>query len=424
MKTTAIRLYGKNDIRLETFDLPEMQDDQILAKVVTDSICMSSYKAAVQGADHKRVPNNVAENPVIVGHEFCGELIKVGKKWQEKFKPGDRFTIQPALNYKGTLDAPGYSYRNIGGGATYILIPNEVMECDCLLPYTGRSFFWGSLSEPMSCIVGAFRGHYHIKPGTHVHDMGTVRNGNMAILAGAGPMGLGAVDYALHSGNAPELLVVTDIDQRRLDRAAAIMSPEKAAESGTRLVFLNTSGIEDPALYVRNLTKDGRGFDDVFVYAPVKTVVEMGDAILARDGCLDFFAGPTDNKFSAMFNFYNVHYNGTHIVGTSGGNTDDMREAISLMSDGSINPACMITHIGGLDSEGPTTLNLPKIPGGKKLIYTHISLPLTAISEFRDRSEEGGPNARLFGDLASICENNGGLWCTEAEDRILSIAEN
>ena len=64
MKTKAVRIYGKNDLRLEEFELPEIREDEILAKVISDSICMSSYKAAIQGADHKRVPNDVAENPV------------------------------------------------------------------------------------------------------------------------------------------------------------------------------------------------------------------------------------------------------------------------------------------------------------------------------------------------------------------------
>ncbi|MEG2378491.1 MAG: L-sorbose 1-phosphate reductase, partial [Clostridia bacterium] len=61
MKTKAVRLYGKNDLRLNEFELPEIRDDEILAEIVTDSICMSSYKAAVQGGEHKRVPENIAE---------------------------------------------------------------------------------------------------------------------------------------------------------------------------------------------------------------------------------------------------------------------------------------------------------------------------------------------------------------------------
>ena len=110
----------------------------------------------------------------------------------------------------------------------------------------------------------------------------------------------------------------------------------------------------------------------------LKPVIEQGDAILGFDGCLNFFAGPTNPEFKAELNFYNVHYAFTHIVGTSGGNTDDMRESLKLMGEGKINPAIMITHVGGLDAVVDTTLNLPQIPGGKKLIYTNISMPLVS----------------------------------------------
>ncbi|MBT3272400.1 MAG: alcohol dehydrogenase catalytic domain-containing protein, partial [Spirochaetales bacterium] len=128
MKTKAVRLYGKMDLRLEEFELPVMKDDEILAQIVSDSICLSSYKAAKQGSDHKRVPADIAENPTMTGHEFCGTILEVGSKWKESFKPGQKFSIQPALNYKGSLDAPGYSFKFIGGDATHIIIPNEVME--------------------------------------------------------------------------------------------------------------------------------------------------------------------------------------------------------------------------------------------------------------------------------------------------------
>jgi len=418
MKTKAVRLYGKNDLRLEEFELPPIKDDEILAQVISDSICMSSYKAAIQGKDHKRVPDDVETNPVIIGHEFCGIILEVGKKWQHKFKPGQKFTIQPALNYKGSLAAPGYSYRYIGGDATYIIIPNEVMEMNCLLEYNGEAYFYGSLAEPMSCIIGAFHASYHTVPGKYVHNMGIVEGGNMAILAGAGPMGLGAIDYAIHNDRKPRLLVVTDIDQARLKRASEIITVEEAARNGVTLIYVNTSGMDNVAEYLMSLT-DGKGYDDVFVFAPVRSVVEIGDAILARDGCLNFFAGPTDPNFSAQINFYNVHYASTHVVGTSGGNTDDMIEALQMMEKGLINPAAMITHIGGLNSVVDTTLNLPKIPGGKKLIYTNIELELTAIADFKEK----GKSDPLFAELARIVEKNNGLWCVEAEKYLLAHAK-
>ena len=423
MKTKAVRLYGVMDLRMEEFDLPEITDGEILAEVFSDSICMSSYKAASQGANHKRVPADVAENPVIIGHEFCGKIVKVGAKWADKFKAGDRFVIQPAINYKGSLASPGYSYKYCGGAATYVIIPEEVMLMDCLLPFDGPAYYFGSLTEPMSCIVGAYHANYHVKPGVYEHEMGPKPRGNMAILAGAGAMGLGCADYAVHGGNPPKLLVVTDLDEARLARAEKLLPPEDAAKYGVDLKFINTKDIENPVEYLRSFT-DGEGYNDVFVYAPVKPVVEMGDALLARDGCLNFFAGPTDPNFSAMFNFYNVHYGATHIVGTSGGNTDDMRESIALMSKGAINPAGMITHIGGLNACAEATKNLPKIKGAKKLIYTHVDLPLTALEDFGKVAEEnkGTAYGALFADLDAICKAAGDLWCPAAEARLFEYA--
>lgn len=417
MKTTALRLYGKSDLRLEAFELPEPKDDEILAEIVTNSVCMSCHKAALQGTDHKRVPKDIATNPTIIGHEFAGYLRKVGGKWAGAFKAGQKFSIQPALGYKGSLDAPGYSFRHIGGMASHVIIPSCVMEMNCLLPYEGDGFFKASLSEPMSCIVGAAHAQYHTTMGSYEHRMGIVEGGRCAILAGAGPMGLGCVDYLIHGPRKPALLVVTDIDQARLDRAARLMTVAEAAAQGVKLLYINTATGQD-AVGRLKACAGGEGYDDVFVYAPVAPVVEQGDAILARNGCLNFFAGPTKPDFSARFNFYNVHYAETHIVGTSGGNTDDMRESLKLMSGGKINPASMITHIGGITAGAETILRLPEIPGGKKLIYTQYDFPLIALD---DLAGKAGGNA-LFAALGEICARHQGLWNTEAEDYLLAHA--
>ena len=415
MKTKAVRLYGKDDLRLEEFELPGLRENEILAKVVSDSLCMSSYKAAKQGPEHKRVPDDVSMNPVIIGHEFCGEILEAGAKWAGKFSPGQKFAIQPALNYMGSLNAPGYSFPCIGGDATYIIIPNEVMEMDCLLPYDGGDFFGGSLAEPLSCVAGAFHAMYHTARGSYQHEMGIRESGSMAILAGAGPMGLAAIDYIIHCPRRPATLAVTDIDRGRLERAAAILTAEEARKSGVMLRYLNTADTDAKTSLLE--INGGKGYDDVLVFAPLAPVVELADSLLAEDGCLNFFAGPSDPGFSAKMNFYNVHYAGTHIVGTSGGNTDDMKECLDMMSRGLLNPAILVTHIGGLNAVPEATLNLPALPGGKKLIYTGVDLPLTAIADF---AVLGGSNP-LFAKLNEACAAHSGLWNTEAEHILLQL---
>lgn len=422
MKTKAVRLYGKEDLRLEEFELPAIKDDEILAKVVCDSICMSSYKASHQGTAHKRIPDDVMENPIMIGHEFAGELVEVGSRWAHKFKAGDKFSIQPALNYEegpvGILSAPGYSYQYIGGDATYVIIPNEVMAQDCLLPYTGEGYYPASLAEPLSCVIGAMHANYHTKPGSYVHDMEIVQGGNMAILAGVGPMGLAAINFAIQrKERQPGLLVITDIDQNRLDRAAMLYTVEEAAKNNIKLVYLNTKDTSDPVTELMKLT-NGKGYDDVFVFAPVSALIEQADSILAQDGCLNFFAGPSDPDFSAKFNFYKVHYQFTHIVGTSGGNNNDMREALEYFNHG-LDPAGLVTHIGGINAVIDTTLNLPNIPGGKKLIYNHLEMPLTPITEF----EEKGKSNPVYAKLDEICKRHKGLWSVEAEKYLLENAD-
>ncbi len=415
-KTRAVRIHGKKDLRLDEIDLPPMSEDQIRARMVADSLCPSSYKAALQGGEHKRVPDNVSEHPTILGHEMSGEILEVGEKWRHRFKPGQKFSVQPALNYKGSLDAPGYSFEYFGGEAETTIIPNEVMESDCLLEYSGPGYFLASLAEPVSCVVGTFRAMYHVPAGTYNHEMGVKPGGSMAILAGSGPMGLAAIDYAMHMEpeRKPQLLVVTGRTQEKLDRASRIYSPEEAEALGMRLVYVNVGSITDTVSELCSLN-DGKGYDDVFVFAPVASLVEEGDKLLARDGCLNFFAGPSEKDFTARLNLYNVHYAFTHLVATSGGNADDMKEALRLINEGVLNPAGLITHVGGLNVAAETTLNLPQLSGGKKLIYTEIDMPLVAIDDF---AEEGKTNP-FFRDLDEITLKHNGLWSTEAEAYLL-----
>jgi len=414
MKTEAVRLYDVNTLKLETFELPAIKKDEILVKVVTDSVCMSTYKAVIQGSKHKRVPENIATNPTIMGHEFSGVIVEVGEEWQDQFTPGEKFAIQPALNYKGSPYAPGYSFEFFGGSATYCIIPREVMELGFLLKYEGEAFYEASLSEPMSCVIGGFHANYHTKTGEYKHYMGIIENGKMALLAGAGPMGLGAIDYALHCDRKPSLLVVTDIDDTRLDRARSLFTQEEAEKQGVKLHFINTMKEADSVKTLMDLS-GGEGYDDVFVYAPVRPVIEEGDKILGKDGCMNFFAGPSDTTFNANINFYNVHYTPTHIMGSTGGNADDMIESLDMSSKKLINPAVMLTHIGGINCVIDTILDLPNIPGGKKMIYNEIDMPLTAIDDF----EKLGENDPFFKGLAECVEKYNGLWNAEAEKYLL-----
>ncbi len=409
MKTKAVRLYGEKDLRLEEFELPAIRSDEILIKIISDSVCMSTYKTAMQGAKHLRVPDDVAEHPIIIGHEFCGEVVEVGADWKDEYAVGDKVVAPPLLSYLGGNQTIGYSFEHIGGVSTYSVVYGHIIKNGFLIKLQSDAYFKGSLIEPASCVLRGYKASYHLD-ADFAPVMNIKEGGRVAILAGCGPMGLVAIDCALHGDKKPSLVVVTDLDSARLARAGEIFDPEKAARDGIKLIFSDASEASELLALC-----DGAGYDDVFIYAPVPALVELGDTILGFDGCLNFFAGPMDKSFRAGINFYNVHYAQHHYAGTSGSTPEDMKDIVRLIDEGRIDPAVMVTHIGGIDAAADTTLNLPNLKGGKKLIYTHINMPLTAIEDF---AELGKRDVR-FAELSEIVARNRGLWCAEAERYLL-----
>ena len=450
MNAKAWRLYGAKDARLEDVELEEAGDDGVVVEIVTNTICLSDYKAVSLGTGHKRVPKDIATNPIMFGHEISGIVREVGPKWASQFKVGQRVCIQPAFNIPGhELETMGYAWHSIGGETTHVYLPSVIMEMGCLLPYEGDAFFKCSLAEPISCIVSAFRSNYHHPFGSHVHEMGIANGGSLLLLAGCGAMGLGCIDIACHSPEKrPRRLVGADIDDARLGRAARMfgLCPNTVRTSGlgderpsglfaagkvngVDVSFVNTKNVEDPVAYLKSLNSDesadaanptstGGGYDDIFLFAAVPALITQCSDLLAFGGCLNFFAGPTDQKLSAMFNFYNIHYMNHHTVANSGGDVKDMADSVDWIGRGYLHPEVMITHVGGLPSAAQATFDLPVVPGGKRLVYTHIDMPMVAISDFAER----GKSDPFYAELDRVCTANNGLWCKAAEDYLLANA--
>ncbi len=412
MKTKAVRLYGANDLRLEEFELPPIKDNEVLLRVVSDSLCASTYKAIKQGTLHKRVPPDIAEKPIIIGHEMSGEIVEVGEKLRDKYRVGQNIVIQPALKLESGYD-PGYSYPYIGGSATYAIVPEIVLERSCMIPYDGDAYFKGSLVEAIACVLRGFKGFYHTDYTNYERTDGAKRGGKLAILGGAGPMGIAAVELAVGYAGVSQV-VVTDLNRDRLAYAEAKSTPENAAMRGCQLTYLNTADLADPVKTLLALS-DG-GFDDVFVMVPVPALFNMAEQICREDGCINFFAGPPVHDMQGSLNLYRVHYEGIHVVGTAGSIPQDMVDTIELIEKNAINPGAIVSHILGLGAVIDTIMAMEVPNGAKKVCYTGLDLPLIAIDEL----ETLGRDNALYAELAAIVKRNGGLWCTEAEKYLLA----
>lgn len=409
MNAKAWRLYGAAEARLEDVGLESAGEEGVVVEIVTNTICLSDWKAVTLGTGHKRVPRDIAANPIMFGYEVSGIVREVGAKWRDCFAVGQRVCIQPAFNIPGhELETMGYAWHSIGGETTHVYLPSIVMEMGCLLPYDGDDYFRCSLAEPLSCIVSAFRTNYHHPFGSHEHERGIQAGGRMLLMAGCGAMGLGCIDIALHNPEKrPRELVVTEVDETRLARARATFPPEMAEAAGVRLSFVNP-----------NVSPIEGQFDDIFLFAAVPALVEQCSDLLAFGGCLNFFAGPTDQQFKAPFNFYNIHYMNHHVVANSGGDVRDMADSVDWIGKGYLHPEVMVTHVGGLDSAFQATLDLHKVPGGKRLVYTHVEMPMTAIADFAEK----GRTDPFYAELDRLCQANHGLWSKAAEDYLLAHA--
>ena len=412
MKTKGIRLYGTNDIRLEEFELPEITEEEVLIRVVSDSVCASTYKAIIQGAAHKRVPNDIAENPVIIGHELCGEIIQVGQKVQDSWNVGQKVVVQPALKLPTGYDV-GYSYPQIGGNTVYAVVPKVVLERGCLLPYEGDAYFKGSLCEALACIIRGYKGLYHTDYSNYERTDGAKVGGKIAILGGAGPMGIGAVELAIGYAGA-KTVVVTDLNQDRLDFAAKMVPVARAAEKGVDLHYVNTSAMADPVTELLALSEGG--FDDVFVMVPVPALFTMAEQLCCEDGCINFFAGPPVHDLQGSLNLYRVHYDGIHVVGTAGSIPVDMTDIIHLIEQDKINPGALVSHILGLTAAEETLFAMASPNGAKKVCYNELDLPLIAVADLAKLGETN----ELYRALAEIVQRNGGVWCAEAEEYLLA----
>jgi hypothetical protein len=151
---------------------------------------------------------------------------------------------------------------------------------------------------------------------------------------------------------------------------------------------------------------------------PVPAILEQADRLLAFNGCLNFFAGPTDPDFQARLNYYGVHYLEHHVIGTTGGTVDDEKEALDLLERGLTRPQALVTHVAGLNAVPEATMHLDTLGGGKKLIYPELDFPLTALEDL----EQAAASDEFYRPLADIVADSDGLWSGTAESWLLKHA--
>ncbi|KAF2762302.1 GroES-like protein [Pseudovirgaria hyperparasitica] len=319
----AVRFHGKEDIRIDTIPVPQVNKGQVKVKPIWCGICGSDLHEFLGGPGLcPTTPHPITGEtvPLTFGHEFSGIVEEVADDVTE-FKIGDRVCVQPII-YDGTCGACKAGYINCcysngfvglsgwgGGLSEHIVLPKS---CCYKLP-DNVSLEVGALIEPLAV-------------GWHAVELSPYKDNDSALVLGGGPIGL-AVIQALKAKGCKNV-IVSEVSSRRKDFARHfgadhILDPTK----------------EDIVQRCRDLT-DGWGVHVAYDCAGVQAAFKQGVlAVRARGTIVNIAIWEKDATITPNdFCFKERSYMG--IATYEGG---DFQLVLNAISEGRMNPEAMIT---------------------------------------------------------------------------------
>jgi threonine dehydrogenase-like Zn-dependent dehydrogenase len=309
MRALVLDGVGFDRLHIAQVSVPRPGPRQMLARVDAAGICTSLIKLVEQGpAHHFLYVWDLARYPLILGDEGSITLVQVGEQLRQRYRPGQRYVIQPAVDHPpinhieryqdraGGIDKIAVGYTLSGHLAEYILVTEEVLAAECLIPLPDRSLAYAhaALAEPFSCVIYAQDHHLHLtqpSPGAARCVLKGLKPGGVTVILGAGAMGRMHVDLAL--SYHPQAIVVVDLLEERLELVRRLFTI-RAEALGVVLRAVNPGATALNALVT--LVTGGRMADDVIVAVGSRQAIETAQrcAGLPRPG--RWFSSPTPGR--------------------------------------------------------------------------------------------------------------------------------
>jgi len=362
---------------------PRPGPNQLLARVDAAGICTSLIKLIEQGPDHKQVYGwDLGRWPLILGDEGAVTLVTVGENLRERYHPGERYVIQPAVDHAPINGRE--RYRNGGRGvekvavgytlpghlAEYILVAEEVLEAGCMLPLPDPAFpaALAAMAEPISCAISAQEHHLHLEQENPLKPRMSrigLKRGGVTVIVGAGAMGRMHVDVAMNY--RPRAIVVSEPLSGRLELVHSLFSVRAASEG----ISLHCTEVSDLPRLVDELT-GGSGADDVIVAVGSAEAIRESQRLVARGAVLNLFGGLKKGEDIVGLDTGIVHYREINVTGSSGGSPWDVARTLELMCSGRIDAGAHIARIGDLE-HAPEFLRMIRAQSmnGKAVVYPH-----------------------------------------------------
>lgn len=314
--------YGPEDLRIEEVPQPEIGPDEVLVRVLNANICGTDLRIYKGG--HRHYPPGSVRIP---GHEMVGEIAAIGES-VNGYAIGQRVFVAPNMGNsfnRATVSGnnnmdPDFQAIGInldGAFAEYMRVPALAIQQGNVMPIEADvDPAVAALIEPLACVL---RGQNAIN----------VRDGDVVVVMGAGPIGILHVKLA------------------NLRGALRVIVSEPAAGRREQALLLGADRVVDPlnedlqAVVMEE--SDGRGADVVIVAAPSKAAQESALEIAAIGGRINFFGGlPKDDPYIQM-NANTVHYKELVVTGTTACSTYDCLRAADIVNSGRLDLAPLIT---------------------------------------------------------------------------------
>jgi threonine dehydrogenase-like Zn-dependent dehydrogenase len=385
MRALVLDGVGFDRLRIAQVTIPRPGPRQMLARVDAASICTSLIKLVEQGPAHRFLYGwDVARYPIILGDEGSVTLVQVGEELRERYRPGQRYVIQPAVDHPPinhleryrdkarVIDKIAVGYTLPGHLAEYILVTEEVLAAECLIPLPDRSlpYAHAALAEPFSCVVSAQDHHLHLaqpSPGVARRVLKGLKPGGVTVVVGAGAMGRMHVDLAL--SYHPKVIIVVDLIEERLGLVRKLFT--KRAETLGLALYAANPATTDPQVLVNQVTR-GQGADDVIVAVGSRQAIETAQRYTGRGAVLNLFGGLKSGEDLVGLDSGIVHYQEVNVTGSSGGSPWDVARTLELMAAGEIDAGKHISRVGDLDHaiEFLEMVKAQRIDG-KAVVYPH-----------------------------------------------------
>lgn len=275
--------YEAEKMKMEEIPIPEVTDLDVLVKVKNCGICGSDISyyygySPVGTADGK--------GPIVLGHEFTGEVVEVGKVPQMLglYAPGDRVVVNPVQNCNACIPcAKGETHLCENLNVPGVSVNGAFAEY-CVSRYTGLfklpdavSYASGAFTEPLACAYNGLR-KLKIEPGDFV------------AIFGPGSMGMMMIQLAKRMGAGRIALIGGKNDDWRLEQGKKV---------GADFIFCTVS--KDSKYYTADLEKSlkevnsGRLADRAIVPTSSNEAFELAVSIVGNCGVIVHYGLPNED---------------------------------------------------------------------------------------------------------------------------------